>query len=227
MIALQSRITKERKLLEGYQALRSATTNNDVIRSCEAKMRESTKSIGWFEESLREIEARSSAASCPGSSSGNTRERSLPTPPGSASAPGGNGGAAGGINSYQQQSQQQQQGRLPATGTTRSSQNDRQQIYADDNARGRAQSEDTLVMKPKVVFSNLGTVDPSRRYLVRANRVRLHLTDLIKADTPLTSAKISRMLHQLEFKLHVEKQYKEGIDKMAKLYQVDGDKKAR
>lgn len=51
--------------------------------------------------------------------------------------------------------------------------------------------------------------------------------DLIKADTPLTSAKISRMLHQLEFKLHVEKQYKEGIDKMAKLYLVDGDKKAR
>ena len=44
--------------------------------------------------------------------------------------------------------------------------------------------------------------------------------DLIKADTPLTTAKISRMLHQLDFKLTVEKQYKEGIDKMAKLYQV-------
>lgn len=51
--------------------------------------------------------------------------------------------------------------------------------------------------------------------------------DLIKSDTPLTTAKISRMLHQLEFKLHVERQYKEGIDKMAKLYLVDGDKKAR
>lgn len=35
------------------------------------------------------------------------------------------------------------------------------------------------------------------------------------------------MLHQLEFKLHVERQYKEGIDKMAKLYMADGDKKAR
>ena len=50
---------------------------------------------------------------------------------------------------------------------------------------------------------------------------------MIKADTPLTTAKISRMLHQLEFKLHVERQYKEGIDKMAKLYMADGDKKAR
>lgn len=44
--------------------------------------------------------------------------------------------------------------------------------------------------------------------------------DLIKSDTPLTPAKISRMLHQLDFKLTVEKQYKDGIEKMAKLYQV-------
>lgn len=51
--------------------------------------------------------------------------------------------------------------------------------------------------------------------------------DLIKADTPHTTAKISRMLHQLEFKLQVEAQYKKGIDKMAKLYQADGDKKSR
>lgn len=51
--------------------------------------------------------------------------------------------------------------------------------------------------------------------------------DLIKADTPHTTAKISRMLHQLEFKLQVEMQYKKGIDKMAKLYQADGDKKAK
>jgi len=51
--------------------------------------------------------------------------------------------------------------------------------------------------------------------------------DLIKADTPHSTAKISRMLHQLEFKLQVEMQYKKGIDKMVKLYQADGDKKSR
>ena len=51
--------------------------------------------------------------------------------------------------------------------------------------------------------------------------------DLIKADTPHSTAKIARMLHQLEFKLQVEAQYKKGIDKMARLYQADGDKKSR
>lgn len=51
--------------------------------------------------------------------------------------------------------------------------------------------------------------------------------DLIKANTPVTTARISRMLHQLEFKLQVETQYKKGIDKMVKLYQAEGDKKSR
>ena len=35
------------------------------------------------------------------------------------------------------------------------------------------------------------------------------------------------MLQKLEFKLQVEMQYKQGIDKMVKLYQADGDKKSR
>jgi hypothetical protein len=51
--------------------------------------------------------------------------------------------------------------------------------------------------------------------------------DMVKADTPHTPLKIARMLHQLEFKLQVEVQYRKGIDKMVKLYQADGDKKSR
>lgn len=34
------------------------------------------------------------------------------------------------------------------------------------------------------------------------------------------------MLSQLEFKLSVEKQYKEGIEKMIKLYQIEGDRRS-
>ena len=35
------------------------------------------------------------------------------------------------------------------------------------------------------------------------------------------------MLSQLEFKLSVEKQYKDGIEKMVKLYQMEGDRKSK
>jgi classical protein kinase C len=55
----------------------------------------------------------------------------------------------------------------------------------------------------------------------------LALSDLIKYETPHTTAKKSRMLHQIEFKLQIEKQYKMGIDKMVKLYQADGDRKSK
>jgi hypothetical protein len=51
--------------------------------------------------------------------------------------------------------------------------------------------------------------------------------DLIKYDTPHLQAKIQLMLSQLEFKLSVEKQYKEGIEKMVRLYQMEGDRKSR
>ncbi|KAF2667348.1 hypothetical protein BT63DRAFT_290456 [Microthyrium microscopicum] len=51
--------------------------------------------------------------------------------------------------------------------------------------------------------------------------------DLIKYDTPHLGPRIQLMLSQLEFKLSVEKQYKEGIDKMSKLYQLEGDRKSK
>ncbi len=35
------------------------------------------------------------------------------------------------------------------------------------------------------------------------------------------------MLSQLEFKLSVEKQYEDGIDKMVRLYQMEGDRKSK
>jgi len=38
--------------------MRSATSNQDVIRTCESKIRESIKTIGWFEESVRELQVR-------------------------------------------------------------------------------------------------------------------------------------------------------------------------
>ncbi|KAK6539806.1 Serine/threonine kinase [Orbilia ellipsospora] len=51
--------------------------------------------------------------------------------------------------------------------------------------------------------------------------------DLIKYDSPYLGPRITLMLSQLEFKLSVEKQYKEGIEKMAKLYQMEGDRRSR
>lgn len=53
------------------------------------------------------------------------------------------------------------------------------------------------------------------------------MIDLIKADTPYLGPRIQLMLSQLEFKLSVEKQYKDGVEKMVRLYQDEGDKRSK
>ncbi|KAG9227235.1 hypothetical protein CCMSSC00406_0004226 [Pleurotus cornucopiae] len=150
-------IQTERKILQASKSLAQATTNQDVLRRNEAKIRETERTLSYFEETLRELQARKLQGGDPSRSSY----------PGSPQVPPKDYGPP-----YPQESR---------------------------NSYGESRP------KPRT-YTNL---------------------DLIKADTPLTPAKISKMLHQMEFKLQVEMQYKQGIDKMAKLYQADGDKKSR
>lgn len=51
--------------------------------------------------------------------------------------------------------------------------------------------------------------------------------DLIKADTPYLGPRFQLMLSHLTFKLSVEKQYKDGIEKLVRLYSDEGDRKSR
>lgn len=170
------RIETERKVLDASRHLRQATSNPDVLRRNDAKIREAERSLSYFEDTLRELQARKKLQSASPltptsakSGRGTDRDRSLPQIP--PTYPDSSGGRTAG---------------------------------SPDTSQTLLGSEEGI---PQVKqYSNL---------------------DLIKADTPHTTAKISRMLHQLEFKLQVELQYKKGIDKMAKLYQADGDKKSR
>ncbi|KAK4049323.1 Serine/threonine kinase [Microbotryomycetes sp. JL201] len=180
--SLHGRIAKERKIMEGFQAMRAASTNQDVVRTCEAKIRETQKTIGWFEQSLAELEQRQQ----PGASAG----------PGASARSSSPASVSPNLRSMQRDLSPPHPGASPA--------------YTPGQDRS-ASASSSAQLAPR----------PSR------SKAQFTSLDLIKADTPLTSAKISRMLHQLEFKLHVERQYKEGIDKMAKLYLVDGDKRAR
>ncbi|EGG07050.1 uncharacterized protein MELLADRAFT_85936 [Melampsora larici-populina 98AG31] len=138
---LQSRISKERKIIHGFQVMRTATSNQDIIRSCDSKIRDSEKTISFYQQSIQELESPSE------------QSPTAPTPTSSTS---------------------------------------------------------------------LQLASPIPKSVKRYTAL-----DLIKYDTPLTAAKIGRMLHQLEFKICVESQYKNGIEKMIKLYQLEGDKKSR
>ncbi|KAI0356436.1 hypothetical protein OH77DRAFT_1423376 [Trametes cingulata] len=183
------RIETERKFLEASKLIRQATSNPDVLRRNDAKIREAERSLSYFEDTLRELHSRKMMQQRDDhsrSSSTSSSQVTLPQSPRMAARPGEPNRYSGTSSASDYANRGARSPEIHATGG-----------LPMDDAYGAP--------KPKT-YTNL---------------------DLIKADTPHTTAKISRMLHQLEYKLQVEMQYKRGIDKMAKLYQADGDKKSR
>lgn len=187
---VHKRIETERKVLDASRLLRQATTNQDVLRRNDAKIREAERSLSYFEDTLRELQARKKAQSMREDPS---RSGVVPSSPKASSA---------------------------STKSVRSADRDRSlpQIPSD---------QDTLARGSHSPASSMTYVAGSGENDGSSSAKQYSNLDLIKADTPHTTAKISRMLHQLEFKLQVEMQYKQGIEKMVKLYQADGDKKSR
>ncbi|KAF9534539.1 protein kinase C1 [Crepidotus variabilis] len=157
-------IQTERKILEASQLLRQATSNQNVLKQNDAKIRETERSLAYFEETLRDLQSRKAQLT----------QRDDPS-----RFPGG------------------QPPQVPPK---------------DPTGRGRFSNS------PEQGRSSQGSLSKDKQYTN---------LDLIKADTPFTPKKISKMLHQLEFKHQVELQYKKGIEKMAKLYQADGDKRSK
>ncbi|KDQ62195.1 hypothetical protein JAAARDRAFT_30093 [Jaapia argillacea MUCL 33604] len=185
------KIQTERKVLEASHLLRQATSNPDVLRRNDAKIREAERSLSYFEDTLRELQSRKLQQS----------QRDDPSRSGPSAS--------------------SQQPGVPPNPRGPRGPNDRyQQSPSDYNAQGRRGPH-----SPEL--GPVGGPGPNPPAEGAPKGKTYTNFDLIKADTPHTTAKISRMLHQLEFKLQVEMQYKKGIDKMAKLYQQEGDKKSR
>jgi hypothetical protein len=165
--------------------MRQATKNPDVLRKNDAQIREAERGLSYFENTLRDLQAKKLQLS---QSQDHSRSGSSGSP---------------------------LSGAPPTPRTMRPSDRDRNLPPPPDYERG---GSPMLSPGASVGFGDIESGPKVKQF---SN------LDLIKADTPYNTAKISRMLHQLEFKLQVEMQYKKGIDKMAKLYQADGDKKSR
>lgn len=187
---LESRISKQRRIIEGFQSLCHATPNQDVIRQAESNIRSAQRTISFLEESLAQLQRRdgshmAAAAGRPGDapaamasrqSAGSIPEVSPASLPSSPMRPMGAG--------------------MPAAAS----------FPIDSSAAYRAQVPG-------------GAPDAGRRAYTAL--------DLLRYDTPLTSAKVQRKLNQLQYKLQLERQYKLGYDKIAQLYQAEGDRRSQ
>ncbi|CDU23532.1 probable protein kinase C [Sporisorium scitamineum] len=227
-----ARIQTQRRIMEGNQALRAATSNPDVIRQAESQIREAQRNISYLQESLNSLKSRR-ASGGPGfrtdSPVGSDPRQSFSSKTSTASTMG-----IGGGRPYPGDSSSSYLGSNPPSPAVNPRRYDGRPLPSapENGAPGGPDG-------PYARYANQGpygagygpggpeTWQPAMHRMGTSARRNYTNLDLIKDDTPHTTAKISRMLHQLEFKLQIEKQYKQGIDKMAKLYQAEGDRKSR
>ncbi|KAI9871591.1 MAG: Serine/threonine kinase, partial [Pleopsidium flavum] len=202
------KIEREKTLINGASALRQQTDNPTVQQRADSQIREGRKNIKYLEDRMRELQMRRMGQGMEGMSMGSGSNGGPPPP-------------AHGSSSQQRGLRSNGPPALPPK-DARGSYGDRGD-YGDPGPGGYSQlGSGHGMMPPRAPF---GPPAPSSTMpKARPNYSKL---DLIKYDTPYLGPRIQLMLSQLEFKLSVEKQYKDGIEKMIRLYQMEGDRKSR
>uniref|UniRef100_V5ESL7 Protein kinase n=1 Tax=Kalmanozyma brasiliensis (strain GHG001) TaxID=1365824 RepID=V5ESL7_KALBG len=238
-----ARIQTQRRIMEGNQALRAATSNPDVIRQAESQIREAQRNISYLQESLNSLKSRRASGGPGFRTDSSTGGSTTPSDPRQsfASSMTSVGSSASAGRPYPGDSSSSYVGSNPPSPAVNARRYDgRSQPPAPINGgqgggTGGAESSYAQYANQGPYGAGAGygpgggpeTWQPAVQRMGTSAKRNYTNLDLIKDDTPHTTAKISRMLHQLEFKLQIEKQYKQGIDKMAKLYQAEGDRKSR
>ncbi|KAL8950627.1 MAG: hypothetical protein Q9222_003358 [Ikaeria aurantiellina] len=196
------KIEREKVIINAANAMRQSS-NPQVQQSLDSQVREARKGISYLEERLRELQMRKAGHSRESSSSQG------PLPP-----------SHGGLSPQQRNVRNPQQQGAPTPPPRDGQGSD----YGDPGAGGYMNdlSGGHGMMPPRAPFG-----PPAPGSTVPKSRPNYSKLDLIKYDTPYLGPRIQLMLSQLEFKLSVEKQYKDGVEKMVRLYQDEGDRKSK
>ncbi|KAI4238996.1 MAG: hypothetical protein LQ349_000677 [Xanthoria aureola] len=201
------KIEREKVIINAANAMRQSS-NPQVQQSLDSQVREARKGISYLEETKRELEMRRAGQSSESSSSHG------PLPP-----------AHGGIPpQHRALRDAQQQGPSAPPSRGGSAYSVQSSDYGDPGAGGYIEdlSGGNGIMPPRAPF---GPQAPGSG--IPRSRPNYSKLDLIKYDTPYLGPRIQLMLSQLEFKLSVEKQYKDGVEKMVRLYQDEGDRRSK
>lgn len=213
---VRRKIQRERQLMDGYSRMRQAAENQNVQSQVEAQIREGQRNIQYFESTLQDLIKRVNSTTI--------------TQNGASTA-----AIAGQLGNYGRAGPQ------PSPYSTQGGQYGRERATYGDGGPGGYSNIDTNqgmpsrspfgpqapgspAAKGRPTYSKLGM---SRELALSMSFANYREPDLIKYDTPHLGPRIQLMLSQLEFKLSVERQYKDGIDKIIGSYRMDGDKKIR
>ncbi|KZF19391.1 HR1-domain-containing protein, partial [Xylona heveae TC161] len=204
------KIEREKALINGANAVRNSSNNPAVKQRAESQIHEGHKNITYLEGQLKVLQSRRLGHSMDNLSIASGADGSQYAGPSGGSP---QRGTRGGVPPGQQGSSIDGRGSF---GTDAAD-------YGDPGPGGYSSQLGTgHMMPPRPPFT-----PPAPTVGIPKARPNYSKLDLIKYDTPYLGPRIQLMLSQLEFKLSVEKQYKEGIEKMVRLYQIEGDKKSK
>ncbi|KAL8971913.1 MAG: hypothetical protein Q9183_000821 [Haloplaca sp. 2 TL-2023] len=198
------KIEREKVIINAANAMRQSS-NPQVQQSLDSQVREARKNMNYLEQKMRELQMLKA---------GQSRD-----------TPSSQGAPPSAHLSPQQRRNVQQQG--PPTPPPKDAGggylgeggdygNPSNGGYMNDLSGGHG------MMPPRAPFG-----PPAPGSAMPKSRPNYSKLDLTKYDTPYLGPRIQLMLSQLEFKLSVEKQYKDGVEKMVRLYQDEGDRRSR
>ncbi|KAJ9116411.1 hypothetical protein QFC22_004853 [Naganishia vaughanmartiniae] len=245
-------LTSERKNLQGanayIRALQASSKNEAVIKQAQNEVRNAQANIKFLEDELAKLQLTAGGGGASGASSPVPSQQGQYLQHGAA----GSQSRPGMQHAYTGQPTQPPLGAqhsrgpsipsgpnfsaYPSTGSNAS----HQRGYSSPSVQqytGQAQGERPLPPPPgptgygpvqqvrgDAVVEGTGQAGAIGTSGAAKNYTQL---DLLRYDAPLSGPKITRMLHQLQFKLQVEEQYKRGIEKMGALYRDEGDKRLK
>ena len=198
---INRKIDREKAIINAANQMRQATNNASVNSKAESNIREARRNIQYFEQTVQDLRTRKM-----GGDMGNMSISGNGGPPAPPQHGGPGGGRSGGGTNNQQG--------YGGSGNGAD--------YGAPGPGGYSMGGAPGLMPPRAPYAPPGPADRSPK--ARPNYSKL---DLIKYDTAHLGPRIQLMLSQLEFKLSVEKQYKDGIEKMMKLYEMEGDRKSK
>ena len=190
------------------------SSNPAVQQNLDVQIKEYKKNLGYLEDKLKDIQMRQSME---GMNMGQDNNGGPPPPTHGTTS-------------------QQKRNNAFGTAPGQSQSGYGQGGYMDQLGAGSGMMPPKPPYGPQAPNSSIPKARPNYSKLGRVSCGSSHYNtwltddisiDLIKADTPYVAQRFQLMSSQLTFKLNVEKQYKDGIEKLVRLYADDGDKRSK
>ncbi|CAO3593534.1 unnamed protein product [Absidia cylindrospora] len=199
---LMGRIEQNKKMRDKAIQLRGLLNNRNGISQCETEIKEYQKYIDYFSEELHKLQAKSAHRH-----SGSTDSSSMMTTTTTNTS-----NTATSSTTIE-----------PGTPTS----DHHLSISSNSGAGGAPPRTSSMVSSTSTAVAS--TQSPTAGQPSAAPRKRYTNLDLLTTATPYNKPKVSLKLHELEYKLDVEKQMLSAIKNMADLFERDpsGDRKRR